>query len=44
MASETVRVLLVEDNLGDARLIYEGLEEALPGQFEMTHVKRLSEA
>ena len=44
MASEIVRVLLVEDNLGDARLIYEGLEEALPGQFQLTHVKRLSEA
>ena len=44
MSSETVRVLLVEDNLGDARLIFEGLEEALPGQFQMTHVKRLSEA
>ena len=44
MASESIRVLLVEDNLGDARLLYEGLEEALPGQFQMTHVKRLSEA
>ena len=31
MSSESVRVLLVEDNLGDARLIFEGLEEALPG-------------
>jgi signal transduction histidine kinase len=36
--------LLVEDNLGDARLLYEGLEEALPEQFQMTHVRRLSEA
>ena len=44
MSSESIRVLLVEDNLGDARLLYEGLEEALPGQFQMTHVKRLSEA
>ena len=44
MPSETIRVLLVEDNLGDARLLYEGMEEALPGQFQMTHVKRLSEA
>ena len=30
MSSETVRVLLVEDNLGDARLIFEGWEEAPP--------------
>ena len=44
MAPETIRVLLVEDNLGDARLLYEGMEEALPGQFKMTHVKRLNEA
>ena len=44
MTSESIRVLLVEDNLGDARLLYEGLEEALPGQFQMTHVRRLSEA
>jgi DNA-binding NarL/FixJ family response regulator len=44
MSSESIRVLLVEDNLGDARLLYVGMEEALPGQFQMTHVKRLSEA
>jgi len=44
MSSETIRVLLVEDNMGDARLLYEGLEEALPGQFQMTHVRQLSEA
>jgi signal transduction histidine kinase len=44
MPSESIRVLLVEDNLGDARLLYEGLEEALPGQFQMTHARRLSEA
>ena len=44
MSSESIRVLLVEDNLGDARLLYEGMQEALPGQFQMTHVKRLSEA
>ena len=30
MSSEPIKVLLVEDNLGDARLLYEGLEEALP--------------
>ncbi len=41
--SESIKVLLVEDNMGDARLLYEGMEEALPGQFKMTHVRRLSE-
>lgn len=44
MSTEPTKVLLVEDNLGDARLLYEGLEEALPEQFQMTHVRRLSEA
>jgi signal transduction histidine kinase len=44
MSSESIHVLLVEDNLGDARLLYEGLEEALPGQFELSHVRRLDEA
>ena len=44
MSSERIKVLLVEDNLGDAGLLYEGLEEALPGQFQVTHARRLSEA
>ena len=44
MSTEPTKVLLVEDNLGDARLLYEGLAEALPDQFRMTHVRRLSEA
>ena len=44
MSSEPIKVLLVEDNLGDARLLYEGLAEALPEQFQMTHARRLSEA
>src|ERR1039458_4449774 len=44
MSTEPTKVLLVEDNLGDAGLLYEGLEEALPDQFQMTHVRRLSEA
>src|SRR5437763_14631179 len=43
MSSESIMVLLVEDNMGDARLLYEGMEEALPGQFQVTHVRRLSE-
>ena len=44
MSSEPIKVLLVEDNLADAGLLYEGLEEALPEQFQTTHVRRLSEA
>jgi len=44
MSSESIRVLLVEDNMADAGLLYEGLEEALPGLFQVTHVRRLSEA
>jgi len=44
MSTERIKVLLVEDNLGDAGLLYEALEEAAPEQFDMTHVRRLSEA
>jgi len=44
MSSESIKVLLVEGNLGDACLLFEGLEEALPGQFQVTHVRRLSAA
>lgn len=44
MSTEFTKVLLVEDSLGDARLIFEGLTEAFPDQFEITHVRRLSEA
>lgn len=39
-----VRVLLVEDNPGDARLFHEILVEAVTVQFELKHVPRLSEA
>jgi signal transduction histidine kinase len=44
MPSDVIQVLLVEDNMGDAGLIYQSMEEALPGQFQMTHVRRLDEA
>ena len=40
----TIRVLLVEDNPGDARLIQELLKEAKGGEFETAVVPRLSEA
>ena len=40
---ETIRLLVVEDNPGDARLIREMLSEALP-EFDMTTVERLGDA
>ena len=40
----TIRVLLVEDNPGDARLIQELLKEAKGGEFETAVVPRLSDA
>lgn len=44
MSSDQVKVLLVEDNPGDARLIIELLNEAGSGKFHVDHVTRLSEA
>ena len=44
MSSESIKVLLVEDNLGDACLMCEALKEDPSGQFQITHVRRLSEA
>ena len=43
-AQPTIRVLLVEDNPGDARLIQELLMEARGGRFETAVATRLSEA
>jgi two-component system, cell cycle sensor histidine kinase and response regulator CckA len=39
-----IRVLLVEDNLAEARLLQEILKHNLNSQFSLTHVKRLGEA
>src|SRR5579884_2033 len=39
-----IRVLMVEDNPLDARLVFEYLEDAATGKFQLTHVGRLSEA
>jgi phosphoserine phosphatase RsbU/P len=39
-----MRILLVEDNPGDARLIQETLREAVSLRFELCHVTRLREA
>jgi diguanylate cyclase (GGDEF)-like protein len=45
MQHETVRVLLIEDNPGDARLVEILLSEAgLSPSFEVTHTERLGEA
>jgi diguanylate cyclase (GGDEF)-like protein len=42
--AEAVRILLVEDNLGDAVLLRETLREwKEPGWFELTHVSRLED-
>jgi len=38
-----IKVLLVEDNAGDARLMREMLADSDTTQFEVTHVKRLDE-
>jgi signal transduction histidine kinase len=42
--SDTLRVLLIEDNAGDARLLREMLGKEGAGSFELTHLLRLSEA
>lgn len=39
-----IRVLLVEDNPGDARLVRVALSDAPGGEFRLTHVDRLSDA
>jgi len=38
-----VRVLFVEDNPGDARLVKEALAETRTAEFELTHVQHLHE-
>jgi signal transduction histidine kinase len=42
--SETLQVLLVEDNAGDARLLQEMFSKERAGSFELTHLLRMSEA
>src|SRR5439155_10564007 len=44
MSVGPIRVLLVEDNPGDARLLRELLQEAGGSQFDLVHVDRLGEA
>lgn len=44
MSDRSIRVLLVEDNGEDARLVREALREVRNARFELVHVERLSEA
>src|SRR5262245_55934542 len=44
MSQERLRILLVEDNPGDARLLHEAVASAGKPSFAMTHVSRLGEA
>jgi PAS domain S-box-containing protein len=44
METAPVKVLLIEDNPEDSRLLHLLLSENVPTQFEMTHVTRLSDA
>ena len=44
MSSGPIKVLLVEDNQGDARLLRELLKETGRSQFDLVHVDRLGEA
>jgi signal transduction histidine kinase len=43
MNDKPIRLLLIEDSPGDARLIREMLDEAGPSLFELVHLQRLSE-
>jgi two-component system cell cycle response regulator len=42
MAVQTIRVLLIEDNPGDARLLRESLAESQIHRFEVTHAESLT--
>jgi phosphoserine phosphatase RsbU/P len=44
MEGKPIRILLVEDNPGDARLLLETLREAASLRFDLDHVERLSAA
>ena len=44
MRASALRVLLVEDNAGDARLLREMFTTERPGSIELTHLMRMSEA
>ena len=44
VGKKAVKVLLVEDNAGDARLLREMFRKEKAGSFELTHLARMSEA
>jgi signal transduction histidine kinase len=44
MSEEAIKILLVEDNPGDARLLRETFREITDTKFELTHVEQLNEA
>ena len=44
MKEGPIRVLLVEDSAGDARLIREMFNGEKAGSFELTHLSRMSDA
>ena len=44
LARGPLRVLLVEDNAGDARLLREMFSKEAPGRFELTHMTHMREA
>ncbi|MGD1910706.1 MAG: ATP-binding protein [Rivularia sp. (in: cyanobacteria)] len=44
MTADLIHILLIEDNLAEARLLQEFLKEASFNEFSLVHVKRLSEA
>lgn len=44
MNADPIKVLLVEDNRGDARLLQEALAEAGRGRFQLVQVERLGDA
>ena len=44
MSTRALKVLLVEDNAGDARLLREMFTTERPGSIELTHLMRMSDA
>jgi diguanylate cyclase (GGDEF)-like protein len=44
VSAETINILLVEDNPGDARLFREALQDAYSARFDLTHCKTFGEA
>ncbi|MFQ5596866.1 MAG: EAL domain-containing protein [Nitrospiria bacterium] len=43
MSGQAIKILLIEDNPGDARLVHEMLVDAIVDRFDLIHVTRLDE-